>query len=409
MAMRRPFLFLGGILDFWAAPGKAILAVLIIAIACSSLVVLAALHLGIRSRVEAIQTVSLRPGAGSVIYVMPRLPIEKEVPRAQRLEDLEACRSRFASSISFAGAAWARTSVVNGAVATPCTLMACQPEYMQIRGYHLIAGRGLSYEDERSLSRSCVISRETARSLFGLGDPIGKSVAIDGVPMQVVGVRENLPLLLGPGGDSNDDILVPLATGLKRFLGMDGPSVIRFRVLNPQDEDVAVSRLERFLTERHPEQVKILSSSRLVAQFLANKRGMLNAALLIAVAAALAGLTVCGSLITLSLLQRIGDLAIRRALGATLLRLRIEQSLHFSVLSFLGSAVGAGGGSMVAAVLPRLYAIPGEGGFSKMPVSINAVSVVVPSAIYCLALTVLTTILSWYFVCAKRLTVIERK
>lgn len=408
MAMKRPFLLLGETVDFRVAPGKAVVAVLIIAMACSSWVFLATLYLGIRSRVEAIQMVSLRPGAGIVMYVTPRIPLEKEVPHAERLDDLEACRSRFAGTVSFAGAAWARTRATSGRVSAPCTVMACQPEYLQIRGHRLVAGRGLTYEDERSLGKSCVISREMATRLFGSGEAIGKSLEIDGVPLQVVGVREDVPLLLGPGVGGNSDILVPLQTGLKRFFGLDGPSVIRFRVLNPQDEEASVSRLERFLNERHPQQLRILSSGRLVAQFVANKRGMLRAALVVAVGAGVAGLAVSGSLLALFLLQHRRDLAVRRALGATLLRLRAEEHLRFSLLSVLGCAAGAGLGSLAADILPRFFAIPGEGGFSKMPVSINALSVIVPSGAYFCALAVLAVLLVWKFVSAKTLAITER-
>ncbi len=54
--------------------------------------------------------------------------------------------------------------------------------------YTLAKGRELSYMDIKRLNHVCVLGAATADTLFGMVDPVGKEVTVNGLPFTVIGV-----------------------------------------------------------------------------------------------------------------------------------------------------------------------------------------------------------------------------
>ena len=80
------------------------------------------------------------------------------------------------------------------------------PVYDRIRGFSVASGRALSEEDQFQRSRVVVIGDEARRRLFSGEPPLGKSIRINGLSFEVVGVYRRKV----QGGDDNDNTLVAI-------------------------------------------------------------------------------------------------------------------------------------------------------------------------------------------------------
>jgi putative ABC transport system permease protein len=80
------------------------------------------------------------------------------------------------------------------------------PVYDRIRGFSVATGRGLSEEDQLQRSRVVVIGDEARRRLFSGEPALGKSIRINGLSFEVVGVYQRKV----QGGDDNDNTLLAI-------------------------------------------------------------------------------------------------------------------------------------------------------------------------------------------------------
>jgi putative ABC transport system permease protein len=80
------------------------------------------------------------------------------------------------------------------------------PVYERIRGFGVATGRGLSEEDQLQRARVAVIGDEARRRLFSGEPPLGRTIRINGLSFDVVGVYQHKV----QGGDDNDNTLVAI-------------------------------------------------------------------------------------------------------------------------------------------------------------------------------------------------------
>jgi putative ABC transport system permease protein len=102
-------------------------------------------------------------------------------------------------------------------------LVASTPDYAEVASLALDHGRFLTQADLDSERNYCVLAAETAAQLFPFGEPVGKSIRVDDLVYEVVGVMKPRSPTAGVGGsfaaeDFNNDIYIPITTML-RWLG----------------------------------------------------------------------------------------------------------------------------------------------------------------------------------------------
>ena len=89
--------------------------------------------------------------------------------------------------------------------------------WAQVRARKVQEGRFLTDADLNQASGVTVLGASTAQQLFTVGDPIGQTVTVSGVPLTVVGVLASTG---ASGGTNQDDqALVPLTTAQQRLFG----------------------------------------------------------------------------------------------------------------------------------------------------------------------------------------------
>ena len=90
------------------------------------------------------------------------------------------------------------------------TVNGVSEDYLEIKGYEIVQGRGFQYSDMASRANVCVIGQWLNRTYFG-GRAVGDYVRIGYTKLQVIGVVEQQGDELSEGG-TDDFLLVPYTT-----------------------------------------------------------------------------------------------------------------------------------------------------------------------------------------------------
>ena len=129
------------------------------------------------------------------------------------------------------------------------------PSYLPVRAYEIEDGRPLTEADLGKRAQVALLGPETAEELFGLREPVGHTIRINGRPFEVVGLLKSK----GAGGFGNQDdrVLIPITTayyrlGAQRTAG--GEITVQRVSVQIEDEgasDAATAEISSILRLRH--------------------------------------------------------------------------------------------------------------------------------------------------------------
>jgi macrolide transport system ATP-binding/permease protein len=101
------------------------------------------------------------------------------------------------------------------------------PSYLSIRSWPVVAGRGFVEEDNHDGLAVCLLGQTVLSNLFGdFSDPIGATVLVKNVPMEVIGVLAAKGHSAS-GQDQDDVVLIPFLTSQERVLGVSSPNSVQ--------------------------------------------------------------------------------------------------------------------------------------------------------------------------------------
>jgi len=235
-------------------------------------------------------------------------------------------------------------------------------------------GRYITQEDLRASSAVAVIGAEIATKFFRLQDPLGKVIRIDQQPYRIVGVLKPIGLAGGAssplvGRDWNKDVHIPLTSAANQF----GDVVIKRASGSFSGERVELAeiyitarttdmvkqtaeRVKRLLQVGHPDfnDVEVIVPWELLEQV--KKTQMVWNLVFIAVAAIslLVGGIGIMNIMLASVTERIREIGIRRALGATRKHIVAQFLVETGSLTMVGGLVGILVGVGVSIGLDRL-------------------------------------------------------
>lgn len=214
-------------------------------------------------------------------------------------------------------------------------------------------GEAFGESDVRSASRVALIGETTARELFGTADPLGGEILIGNVPFEIVGVLEPFGTDLH-GMDRDDEIVVPLTTLMRRVLNVDTIIAAKLLVDDPANVDVAVKSLTRVLRERHnlppsrPDDFRTISAIA-VQQMVGRTQRILAIYLpLVAGIALLVAAIVAATLMLASVNERVGEIGLRRAVGARVEDVQFQFLVETTLTMLVGGIAGIAAGLALA-------------------------------------------------------------
>jgi putative ABC transport system permease protein len=252
-------------------------------------------------------------------------------------------------------------SLTAGSTNWTTSVVGTTPDWLGVRARTVSEGRFLSTQDVSSEAANVVLGSTTAEQLFGFADPVGRTVTIGNIPFTVIGV------LATEGASSaqnqDDQAVVPISTASDRiFGGATRTSVQSIYVEATSGDTLSAAYQEanqELLTLHHvtdptaadftiASQESLLSTATSVSKTLTILLGGVAALSLL-----VGGIGVM-NIMLVSVTERIREIGLRKALGASPTVIRRQFLVEASVLGLSGGILGALLGIVGALVLPGL-------------------------------------------------------
>jgi len=238
-------------------------------------------------------------------------------------------------------------------------LMGGNNQYMAIKSYKLASGREFSNPEMQNAGLVAIIGTEIQQTLFDQADPIGKEIIVRGTRLKVIGVLEKAGSMFG-GGSADRLILVPLETARKVPVNFDLTYDITVSVPNVNDLDDAIgeaTRLMRAIRYDRPGQPEsfTIESSGSLREKLDGITNVLKVGGGVIGFVTLLGAAIClMNIMMVSVTERTREIGIRKALGATPLRIRQQFLIEAIVICQLGGVAGVLLGLLVGNLMSRV-------------------------------------------------------
>ncbi|MCM1324833.1 MAG: ABC transporter permease [Acetobacter sp.] len=222
------------------------------------------------------------------------------------------------------------------------------PDFLDVNNWEIEDGIMFTDKDVKAAKPYVVIGQTIVDELFGLQNPIGKTLRLKGKPFTVIGTLK----AKGDGlmGDDQDNIvLMPSSTLRQRLEGSDRPNYVGIAFVKATSEDKMESvakRVEYMLRTRHrlKDGVKNDFTVRLMTEMVEKVRsvGFILSALLAAIASIslIVGSIGIMNMMLVSVTERTREIGTRKALGAPNSWIMTQFLAESVLISFIGSFIG---------------------------------------------------------------------
>jgi putative ABC transport system permease protein len=239
------------------------------------------------------------------------------------------------------------------------TVLGTTPNYLDVHGFEVAAGRMFSAADESARKRVAVVASDVPGMLeTDVAGILGRTVMIRSIPFEVIGVLE----AKGTSGWRNpdDDIWVPLSTAQFRVTGNEFVERISVKVAESSRIERAMLEIEGILRREHgilpgkDNDFGIINRK----QFAESRQEA--TAIFTYLLAGIAGvsLIVGGigimNIMLVTVTERTREIGIRKALGATRANILLQFLVESTTLCLFGGLIGLAVGAGAATVLNRL-------------------------------------------------------
>jgi len=233
------------------------------------------------------------------------------------------------------------------------------PNYLEVHGFELAAGRMFTLADDSARRRVAVLAAEVPGMLdTDAAGIIGRNISIRSIPFEVIGVLE----AKGSMGWRNpdDDIWIPLSTAQFRVTGNDFVERISVLVAESSSIEQAMLEIERVLRREHGILPGKDNDFAMVnrKQFAESRQEATQVFTFLLAGIAGVSLIVGGigimNIMLVTVTERTREIGIRKALGATRGNILLQFLVESTTLCLLGGALGLLVGATAASLLNRL-------------------------------------------------------
>ena len=227
---------------------------------------------------------------------------------------------------------------------------------------YIADGRNITADDVHSARNVCLLGMDVVDRLFPFEDPLGKSLQIRGLNYTVIGVTERKGEMFGSSQDNY--IAIPMTNFLQHFknrwttlsISVEAPSAEEYD--RTMDEAVGILRAIRKVPPGDENNFEIVSNADLIERFSGFTKGIKLFALSISVIALLvAGIGIM-NIMLVSVTDRIKEIGVRKAIGATRRDILIQFLTEAIFLSEFGGIVGVILGIAGGNIVSFLFNIP---------------------------------------------------
>jgi len=251
------------------------------------------------------------------------------------------------------------------------TVVGTTPDWLPVRARTLATGRFLTQADLDGGNLVTVIGATTASELFGPRDPVGQTVTINNQLFTVVGVLSSAGA--STTGDEDDQAIVPrttFATRVSTSASSRSVSTIYLQATDQQSLSAAYQEASSALQSTHgvtvaSQDFTVSSQQALVATATS------TAHILTVLLASVSGISLLVggigvmNIMLVSVTERVREIGLRKALGATPRVILRQFLVEASLLGLTGGVLGLALGLLGVVLLPR---------FLDQPVTISPVA-----------------------------------
>jgi ABC-type antimicrobial peptide transport system permease subunit len=219
-------------------------------------------------------------------------------------------------------------------------------------------GRGYSVSEDKSLAQVAILGSKIAVDLFGDEDPLGQLIRIGNYNFEVIGVYESKGSF-GPMSE-DDQIFIPVTTLQKKIQGVDH---LIYAVIELYDNSKAdatkldiidVLRENHYISDPAKDDFKVNTQEESLSVF----NTILQAITFLLIAIASISLIVGGvgvmNIMYVVVTERIGEIGLKKALGARGKDILYEFLIEAVLLTILGGVIGIIGGSFLAFIVSKI-------------------------------------------------------
>lgn len=245
-------------------------------------------------------------------------------------------------------------------------LIGVDENYLLTSNFELDEGRFINATDVLNGTKAIVLGKEAQDQLFAAGNPIGKSVQINGKSYEVVGTFKRQGAVGAMGGDKLN--VIPVTTTARDFPRKDRSFGLQVYAENVELLDIVSAeatgqmRRVRGLKPKESDNFGVVKVETYVASFMENLRFLTWSATAIALITLFSASIGLMNIMLVSVTERTREIGIRKAMGGTrrniLLQFLTEAVMITQIGGFVGITFGILIGNLVGLLLGNNFTVP---------------------------------------------------
>jgi putative ABC transport system permease protein len=226
------------------------------------------------------------------------------------------------------------------------TYRGVSPEYLAVRGWHLMSGDVFSPPQVESAANVLLLGQSTAANLFGEEEPVGKTMRVRGVPFRVLGTLAPKGMS-AQGTDQDDFILMPYTTAQRKLKGVTYLDDIMCSAVSADAIPAIGEVLTQMLRDRHhlvpgqPDDFNIRKPEDVIKAQEEMARTLTSLLAGIATVSLVVGGVGIMNIMLVSVTERTREIGLRMAVGARDGDIRRQFLAEAIVLCLGGAVLGA--------------------------------------------------------------------
>jgi len=223
----------------------------------------------------------------------------------------------------------------------------------------LEAGRFFNPTEEAHAAAVAIIGADVKDDIFPGVDPIGRTLLVHGYPVRVIGVQKRLGNMMG---QARDKVMFVPITFLMKVLSADRGLAILVRPIGGmagldrvEDEVRTILRSARKTRFTSDDPFGVVGSRAVQAVWNSISQGAYFAMIIVSGMSLVVGAIVIANIMFVSVVERTGEIGLRKALGARSRDIQRQFLVEATLLSLSGGLVGAALGAAAAAGISFIF------------------------------------------------------
>jgi putative ABC transport system permease protein len=255
--------------------------------------------------------------------------------------DMQAAKGAIPQVVETGGIRDIAMEVVVHGVSRPVRLIGVTEGYQAIRRLIVLRGRYFDSLDMEGRSKVCLITKELAQRVYGIENPIGRTLRMEELTFTVIGVFKERVETYGQSEIQDESVLIPFSL-LKDYTGVDVLRTLFAQADSPEDVPAVERQLEKLLRSRHPAQADYKVQTLTAILNAAQKISL--ALTIVLVVIAFIALLISGigimNIMLVTVKERTREIGIRKAIGAPRRAILYQFLIEACLISGGGAVIG---------------------------------------------------------------------